>query len=76
MFNQSHSVVAHNLKIYMSIRTQTIEIYDDANPLEVRCYSSCKKGSKRFYCHEPYVLEAMKMYDKYCGGCSEVIIVI
>ena len=51
----------------MSIRTQTIEIYDDANPLEVRYVTVPVRKGQKIFCHEPYVLEAMKMYDKYCG---------
>ena len=50
----------------MSIRTQTIEIYDDANPLEVRYVTVPVRKGQKIFCHEPYVLEAMKMYDKYC----------
>ena len=61
-------MVAHNLKyIYMSIRTQTIAIYDDANPLEVRYVTVPVRKGQKIFCHEPYVLEAMKMYDQYCG---------
>ena len=60
-------MVAHNLKIYMSIRTQTIEIYDDANPLDVKYVTVPVRKGQKIFCHEPYVLEAMKMYDKYCG---------
>ena len=51
----------------MSIRTQTIEIYDDANPLEVRYVTVPVRKGQKIFCHEPYVLDAMKMYDKYCG---------
>ena len=51
----------------MSIRTQTIEIYDDANPLEGRTVTFPVRNGQKIYCHEPYVLDAMKMYDKYCG---------
>lgn len=51
----------------MSIKTQTIEIYDDANPLEVRTVTVPVRKGEKIYCHEPYVLEAMKMYDKYCS---------
>ena len=51
----------------MSIRTQTIEIYDDANPLEVRYVTVPVRKGQKIFCHEPYVLEAMKMYDQYCG---------
>lgn len=60
-------MVAHNFKIYMSIRTQTIEIYDDANPLDVKYVTVPVRKGQKIFCHEPYVLEAMKMYDKYCG---------
>ena len=51
----------------MSIRTQTIEIYDDANPLDVKYVTVPVRKGQMIFCHEPYVLEAMKMYDKYCG---------
>ena len=60
-------MVAHNFKIYMSIRTQTIEIYDDANPLDVKYVTVPVRKGQKIFCHEPYVLEATKMYDKYCG---------
>lgn len=51
----------------MSIKTQTIEIYDDANPLEVRTVTIPVRKGQKIYSHEPYVLDMMKMYDKYCG---------
>lgn len=51
----------------MSIRTQTIEIYDDSNPLEVRTVTVPVRKGQKIFCHNPYVLDAMKMYDKYCG---------
>ena len=51
----------------MSIRTQTIEVYDNANPLEGRTVTIPVRNGQKIYCHEPYVLDAMKMYDKYCG---------
>ena len=54
-------------KIYMSIGTQTIEIYDDTNPLEVRHITVPVKKGQKIFCHKPYVFEAMKLYDKYCG---------
>lgn len=50
----------------MSIQTQIIEIYDNANPLEVRTVTVPVKKGVKIYSHEPYSLEAMKMYDKYC----------
>ena len=61
-------MVAHNNRIYMSIGTQTIKIYDDANPLEVSTVTIPVRRGQRIYCHEPYTMEAMKMYDQYCGG--------
>lgn len=63
-------MVAHNfLKFkYMSITTQTIEIYDSSNPLESRTVTIPVRKGQKIYCHEPYVLDALKMYDKYCGG--------
>lgn len=51
----------------MSIQTQTIEIYDDANPLEVRTITVPVRKGEKIYCHENYVLDAMKMYDRYCN---------
>lgn len=51
----------------MSIKTQTIEIFDDANPLEVRTVTVPVRRGQKIYSHEPYALDLMKMYDKYCG---------
>ena len=51
----------------MSIKTQTIEIYDDSNPLEVRTVTVPVRKGQKIFCHDPYVIDAMKMYDKYCG---------
>lgn len=61
-------MVAHNLKLYMSIRTQSIEIYDSVNPLEVKTVTVPVRNRQKIYSHESYALEAMKMYDKYCAG--------
>jgi ribosomal protein S1 len=55
----------------MSIKTQTIEIYDSANPLEVRTVTIPVRKGQKIYCHEPYAIEALKMYDKYC--CSDIL---
>ena len=52
----------------MSIQTQTIEIYDESNPLEVSTFTVPVRRKQKIYSHEPYTLEAIKMYDKYCGG--------
>lgn len=51
----------------MSIRTQTIEIYNDANPLDVKTVTVPVRKGQKIYCHDPYVIDMMKMYDKYCG---------
>lgn len=52
----------------MSISTQTIEIYDNANPLEVKTVTVPVRNRQKIFSHESYALEAMKMYDKYCSG--------
>jgi ribosomal protein S1 len=52
----------------MGIQTQTIEIFDSANPLEVRTVTVPVRKGEKIYSNEPYALDAMKMYDKYCGG--------
>ena len=51
----------------MSIKTQTIEIYSDANPLDVQVFTVPVRKGQKIFSHEPYALEAMKMYDKYCS---------
>lgn len=51
----------------MSIRTQTIEIYNDSNPLDTRVVTVPVRKGQKIFSHEPYALDAMKMYDKYCG---------
>ena len=51
----------------MSIQTQTIEIYNESNPLEVSTVTVPVRRKQKIYSHEPYTLEAIKMYDKYCG---------
>lgn len=52
----------------MGIQTQTIEIFDSSNPLEVRTVTVPVRKGEKIYSNEPYALDAMKMYDKYCGG--------
>ena len=51
----------------MSIKTQTIEIYDDVNPLDSRTITVPVRKGQKIFSHEPYALEAMKMYDKTCS---------
>ena len=55
----------------MSITTQTIEIFDSANPLESKTVTIPVRKGQKIYCHEPYVLDALKMYDKYC--CEDTL---
>ena len=52
----------------MSIVTQTLEIYDDANPLEVKSVTVPVRAGQKIFSHESYAIDAMKMYDKYCAG--------
>lgn len=50
----------------MKIENQVIEIWDDANPLETKQVSVPVKKGHKILCHEPYLLDVMKMYDMYC----------
>ena len=52
----------------MSIKTQTIKIYNDANPLDVTTVTVPVRRGQKIYCHEPYLVDALRMYDQYCGG--------
>ena len=52
----------------MSIVTQILEIYDDANPLEVKSVTVPVRAGQKIFSHESYAIDAMKMYDKYCAG--------
>lgn len=45
------------------IQTQTIEIVNPENPLDTRKVVVPIKGHQKILCHEPYVVELMKMYD-------------
>lgn len=50
----------------MNIQNQTIEIWDNVNPLERQEVTIPVRKGQKILCHEPYVLEMMKMYDVYC----------
>ena len=52
----------------MSIVTQTIEIFGDANPLDVKSVTVPVRKGQKILSHESYAAEALKMYDSYCGG--------
>ena len=53
------------------INTQNIEIFEDGNPLNSRKVVVPVKSNCKILSHEPYVADALKMYDLYCP--SEVI---
>ena len=55
----------------MSINTQNIEIFEEGNPLKSRKVTVAVKNNCKILSHEPYVAEAIKMYDLYCP--SDVI---
>lgn len=60
-------MVAHKIKIYiMSIKTQTIEIYDDANPLDSKIVTVPVRKGQKIFTHELYAPDVMKMYDTHC----------
>lgn len=50
----------------MNIKNKVIEIYEDSNPLETKKVNVSMKGDYKVYCHESYVADAMKKYDKFC----------
>lgn len=52
----------------MSIRTQTIEIYNDVDPLDGKKVIIPVRKGQKIFCHEPYALEAIKMYDNCCSN--------
>lgn len=54
----------------MSILTQRVEIFEDSNPLDSRIINVPVKSKCKILSHEPYVLEAEKMYDRYCSSES------
>lgn len=52
----------------MSILTQRLEIYEDGNPLESKMVTVPVKSRCKILSHEPYAIEALKMYDRYCSS--------
>jgi small subunit ribosomal protein S1 len=50
----------------MSILTQRVEIYSDSDPLNSTFVDIPVHKGEKIMCHEPYVVEAMKMYAKAC----------
>lgn len=51
----------------MSIRTQRVEIYSDSDPLNSTFVDIPVHKGEKIMCHEPYVVEAMKMYAQSCS---------
>lgn len=50
----------------MGIRTQRVEIYEDSNPLESKIVEVPVHRGEKIMCHEPYVVDALKMYSQSC----------
>ena len=50
----------------MSIRTQRVEIYSESDPLNSTFVDIPVHKGEKIMCHEPYVVEAMKMYAQSC----------
>lgn len=50
----------------MKIKNKTVEVFEDGNPLETKKVNIPTKGDYKIFCHEPYVLDAMKKYDMFC----------
>ena len=50
----------------MGILTQRVEIYSDADPLNSTFVDIPVHKGEKIMCHEPYVIDAMKMYAQSC----------
>jgi len=51
----------------MGILTQKVEIFSESDPLNSQIIEVPVHHGEKIMCHEPYVVEAMKMYAKYCS---------
>lgn len=51
----------------MGILTQKVEIFSESDPLNSTFVEIPVHKGEKIMCHEPYVVEAMKMYAKYCS---------
>lgn len=49
------------------MESQVIEIYEGNDPLNSKFVNVPVKTGSKILCHEPYVIEAMKLYDVYCA---------
>lgn len=52
----------------MKIQNQKIEVFKEGNPLEVDEIFVPVRNDCKVLCHESYVADAMKMYDRYCSS--------
>lgn len=51
----------------MGILTQRVEIYSDSDPLNSHFVDIPVHKGEKIMCHEPYVLDALKMYAQSCS---------
>ena len=51
----------------MSIRTQKVEIFSESDPLNSQIIEVPVHKGEKIMCHEPYVIDALKMYAQYCS---------
>ena len=51
----------------MGILTQKVEIFSESDPLNSTFVEIPVHKGEKIMCHEPYVVEAMKMYAQYCS---------
>lgn len=49
------------------IHNKTVEIFEEGNPLESKFVNIPVRDDLKVFCHEPYVVDAMKKYDMYCS---------
>ena len=55
----------------MSIRTQKVEIFSESDPLNSTFVDIPVHKGEKIMCHEPYVLDALKMY---AGSCTDDVL--
>ena len=54
----------------MGILTQRVEIFSESDPLNSTFIDIPVHKGEKIMCHEPYVLEALKMY---AGSCTDEV---
>ena len=50
-----------------NILTQKVEIFSESDPLNSTIIEVPVHKGEKIMCHEPYVIEALKMYAQYCS---------